>query len=472
MKHLGLRIQGQIRGLLLLLADAVVVCAAWVFVVWGYRAAGHGYYDPEFYLRMWPVVPAFLLTNALFRLYHGNIFYPAASLSPVEEMRRLIGSALITHFGAITFLALSRQTTVDYSRFVMVVAGFLVAFFAQPFRDVVRALMLWLGIGQIPVVLVGSGLAAEHVVTALSDNAYAGFRLVGYFDREGHPLGGLKRLGGLHSVVDVARQLHVRVLVVCEDDRIFRAQLSEFTKCFTHIEYLPRATVFPVFGSQAVSLGGVSGVEMVNQRVMPLLRIEKWFLDKSLASLAFLLLSPLFVILPILTKLTSKGPVFYRQTRLGMQGRPIRIWKFRTMYADADKRLEELLASDPILKGEFEASFKLKRDPRVTLLGKFLRRTSLDEIPQLFNVFAGDMALVGPRPIVEKEVSYYGESYEIFSSVQPGITGLWQASGRSDTDYARRVALDVQYVLNWSPWMDIWILVRTVFAVLFMRGAC
>ena len=110
-------------------------------------------------------------------------------------------------------------------------------------------------------------------------------------------------------------------------------------------------------------------------------------------------------------------------------------------------------------------------DPRVTPLGRFLRKTSIDEFPQLFNVFAGDMALVGPRPIVEKEVHYYGSSYEMFASVKPGITGLWQASGRSDTDYPRRVALDVHYVLNWSPWMDIWILFRTVYAVVFMRGA-
>jgi lipopolysaccharide/colanic/teichoic acid biosynthesis glycosyltransferase len=142
------------------------------------------------------------------------------------------------------------------------------------------------------------------------------------------------------------------------------------------------------------------------------------------------------------------------------------------MYADADKRLKSILDADPVKKAEWEASFKLSDDPRITPFGRFLRKTSIDEFPQLFNVFTGDMALVGPRPIVEKEVAYYGESYGTFASVKPGITGLWQASGRSDTDYARRVALDIHYVLNWSPWMDIWILRRTVSAVLFMRGAC
>ena len=210
---------------------------------------------------------------------------------------------------------------------------------------------------------------------------------------------------------------------------------------------------------------------MVNQRCMRVLRSEKWILDKALAVVAFVCLSPFFVLIPILIKLTSRGPVFYRQTRLGKQGRPIRVWKFRSMYADADERLKKILASDPARKAEWEANFKLVNDPRVTPLGKFLRKTSIDEFPQLFNVFSGDMALVGPRPIVQDEVHYYGTSYDTFASVKPGITGLWQASGRSDTDYARRVALDVRYVLNWSPWMDIWILFRTVGAVLFMRGA-
>ena len=209
-----------------------------------------------------------------------------------------------------------------------------------------------------------------------------------------------------------------------------------------------------------------------HQRETISLRIEKWLLDKLLAVIAFVLLLPFFVVIPILIKLTSRGPVFYRQNRLGRGGQPIRVWKFRSMYADADRRLASILASDPAKKAEWEANFKLADDPRVTPLGRLLRKTSIDEFPQLFNVFAGDMALVGPRPIVSDEVKYYGAAYDIFSSVHPGVTGLWQASGRSGTDYARRVALDTYYVLNWSPWMDVWILFRTIGAVLFMRGAC
>jgi len=292
-------------------------------------------------------------------------------------------------------------------------------------------------------VLIGTTETARLVSVTLEQDAYTGFRVV--------------------SDADLA--------VVCEDIRVFKCEMPELTGKFRHIVFVPSGASFPVFGAQAVSFDGLAALEMVNQRRMWALRMEKWFLDHLLAVTAFVLLSPFFLLVPVLIKLTSRGPVFYRQTRLGKKGRPIRVWKFRSMYADADDRLKAILESDPVRRAEWEANFKLADDPRVTPLGKFLRKTSIDEFPQLFNVFAGDMALVGPRPIVEGEVPFYGSAYETFASVKPGITGLWQASGRSDTDYARRVALDVHYVLNWSPWMDIWILFRTVSAVLFMRGA-
>lgn len=142
------------------------------------------------------------------------------------------------------------------------------------------------------------------------------------------------------------------------------------------------------------------------------------------------------------------------------------------MYADADKRLKKLFEENKDLASEYRECFKLKNDPRVTPFGRLLRKTSLDELPQLFNVIKREMSLVGPRPIVEEEVKYYGDNYEVFSSVKPGITGLWQASGRSDASYEERVALDIYYILNWSPWMDIWILIRSFFSVITMKGAC
>ena len=439
------RLRSIARVALLMAADIVCLVAVWSLSIWGYRAFGFGHYKfgADFYLQLWPVAVAFIAFNALFRLYHGNCCYPAAPVSPVEELRRLVGSAFITHLGVIAALAIAYQSTEHYSRAVILISGFLTAMLVQPFRNLLRAVAKRMGVAQIPVELVGADTDVRRLAAALERDAYVGFAVS---DR-----------------ADIA--------VVCMDVRLLKGELPELARRFTHVEFIPKGAEFPVLGAQSVLFDGIGGIELVNQRRMRALRIEKWLLDKVLSVLAFVVLSPFFVLIPILIKATSRGPVFYRQERLGRHGAKIRVWKFRSMFVDADERLQAILASDPARKAEWEANFKLSDDPRVTPLGKFLRKTSIDEFPQLFNVFVGDMALVGPRPIVEKEVAFYGSAYETFSSVKPGITGLWQASGRSDTDYARRVALDVQYVLNWSPWMDIWILFRTVGAVLFMRGA-
>ena len=453
---------GPLRVVSLLATDLLCIYGVWAALVWGLHELGitQYRYGWEFYLRLWPIGPTFVAINALFRLYHGRLLCPAAPLSPVEELRRLVGSAFITHVGALAVIVMLLQTSKEYSRLLFFLSGAVTAILAQPLRDLTRALLFKLGIGQIPVVLIGSGSAAERAVTALSGNRYVGFRIVRRFQSDDE------------DVVRVSRELGVRILVACIDQRLLRCRLREFTEWFFCIEYLPTAETFPVFGSKTVSFDGMGGVEMVNQSRMRTLRMQKWLLDKALSVVAFAMLSPFFILVPILVKLTSPGPVFYRQRRLGVNGREMRIWKFRSMYVDADERLARILAEDPEAAKEWKESFKLHDDPRVTPLGRWLRKTSIDEFPQLFNVLAGDMALVGPRPIVKDEVAYYGTAYKVFSSVKPGVTGLWQVSGRSDTDYARRVALDVEYVINWSPWLDLWILVRTFFTVLSSRGAC
>lgn len=451
---------GIFRNFVLMITDALCIGGCWVAVVLGYHGifGAHYQFGVEFYWRMWPVVPAFVTLNALFRLYHGRVLYPAMQYSPVEEMRRLFGSVLLVHLGAIAIIVMMRQTMLDYSRVVVIFSGLFTAALAQSARDLARVLMKRYGFGQIKVLVVGSDAATSRICEVLNASAYLGMKPV-------------KAVSDLREVIREGRDRGVKTLIACQDERFLRAQLRELSAWFRYIEYVPKSATFPVYGSRTVSFDGIGGIEMVSQGVMRLVRVEKWVLDKMLAALAFLLFSPFFAILPILIKFTSSGPVFYRQLRLGQYGHEIRVWKFRSMYADADRRLEELLESDEGIRCEWEKNFKLKKDPRVTPLGRFLRATSLDELPQLFNVFAGDMALVGPRPIVSGEVGYYGDSYDVFASVKPGITGLWQASGRSDTSYPRRVALDVEYVLNWSPWLDIWILFRTVVAVLMMRGA-
>ena len=197
----------------------------------------------------------------------------------------------------------------------------------------------------------------------------------------------------------------------------------------------------------------------------------KRLMDVVLAGLGIAILSPLLLVLAVLVKLTSRGPVLFGHRRLGEGGRPIRVYKFRSMVEGAEARLQDVLAADPSLSAEYEATYKLREDPRVTPLGRWLRRTSLDELPQLFNVLHGDLSLVGPRPIVGDEIAKYGQASAAILRVRPGVTGLWQVSGRSDVDYGERVRLDMDYITHWTLWLDVRILAATIPAVLRRKGA-
>jgi exopolysaccharide production protein ExoY len=182
-------------------------------------------------------------------------------------------------------------------------------------------------------------------------------------------------------------------------------------------------------------------------------------------------LIPLFLIVALVVRVSSPGPLLYSQKRLGRFGREFRLWKFRSMYVNADEILREHLGTNAEARREWAEARKLKEDPRVTTLGKFLRKASLDELPQLLNVLAGSMSLVGPRPIVAEERVRYGGAYFFYTSAKPGLSGLWQVSGRSDLSYEQRVALDEQYVRSWSVVRDIKILWQTASVVWHSRGA-
>jgi Undecaprenyl-phosphate galactose phosphotransferase WbaP len=200
-------------------------------------------------------------------------------------------------------------------------------------------------------------------------------------------------------------------------------------------------------------------------------RAIKRAFDLIFGSLLLIPAAPVALIAAIAIKIESPGPVFFAHERIGRNGRRFRLWKFRSMTVDADKVLAEHLSADPEARLEWERAHKLKADPRVTRVGQLLRRSSLDELPQIVSVLAGHMSLVGPRPIVETEIERYGEAFPLYAAVRPGLTGLWQVSGRTDTSYRQRVALDSAYVVNWSISADFRILLRTVRVVLLGHGA-
>jgi undecaprenyl-phosphate galactose phosphotransferase len=241
----------------------------------------------------------------------------------------------------------------------------------------------------------------------------------------------------------------------------------------SRVYVLPKISRLPLINSEFFNSINHKGMALYvkNKLLHPGERAIKEIFDKVLSVLLFILFLPLLLLLYLVVYLSSKGDPIYKQKRVGENGRRFHIYKFRTMRVDADKMLEEILENDPVKKAEWEKEFKLKDDPRITRIGKFLRRTSLDELPQLFNVFQGKMSLVGPRPIIEDEIPKYGEYFDYFTAVKPGITGLWQVSGRNDIAYDERVRLDVWYVRNWSLELDIMILVKTAAIVLMRKGS-
>ncbi len=217
-------------------------------------------------------------------------------------------------------------------------------------------------------------------------------------------------------------------------------------------------TKTPKIKPKGLSLQGLNG------------EFAKRLFDIVFSLLVLILFSPVYLILALLIALSSKGPIFYVQERIGQNYKPFNCIKFRTMVSNADEMLVQMMETSPQLRQEFESSFKLKKDPRITKIGRFLRITSLDEFPQFWNVLKGDMSVVGPRPLVAEELPKYGKHIDQVLTIKPGITGLWQVSGRNDIPYPRRVQIDLHYVKSRTLWLDLWIILKTIDVVVMPKN--
>ncbi|MDI6603799.1 MAG: sugar transferase [Thermoanaerobacteraceae bacterium] len=298
-----------------------------------------------------------------------------------------------------------------------------------------------------------------------------GINVVGYLSDDDIKHDGLSKVGSIRDFDNVIDKYNINTIFIMSKinsiEEIINICLSKYISVYSinNTINLPNYPMeieiiddMPVLKLKDVFIGGFEG------------RVKR-LLDFTLSFFALIILSPLFIIIALLIKITSPGPVFFKHKRLGLNGKLIEIYKFRSMVINAQDILNKLLAENPKLREEYEATYKLKDDPRITRIGKFLRKTSLDELPQLINVLKGDLSLVGPRPIVVKEIDKYGEYGKYLLRVPPGVTGLWQISGRSDVDYNERVEMDMQYISSWNIWLDINILFKTIPAVLKKDGA-
>lgn len=401
-----------------------------------------------------------------------------------EEARDIIKYTFLWVVFLTMVLALTKQVG-DFSRVVIFLMWLYGTVIFPFFHYLVKKLFIKLGIFNLNTLVVGAGNAGINAVKGFIKQPYLGYKVVGFCDDDPDKVKNgvsvfskkFNVFGGLGKVEEIIKRYEIQNVVIA----ITSLPGNKLTDLANKIHNLVRRLII---------IPNIRGVSLTNSEVNYLFEEELFLLkiSNNLASrtnrflkrlfdvtVSLLMLPVLAVVIAfigILIKIDSPGPVFFIHGRIGRGCREIPVIKFRTMFKDAGKRLETLLNSDESVKNEWQSNFKLKNDPRITKVGSFLRRTSLDELPQIFNVLAGHMSLVGPRPVLKEELDkFYGKYCEYYYMVPPGITGLWQVGGRSNTDYDYRVWLDTWYILNWSLWMDVTIILKTIKVVLKGDGA-
>lgn len=464
---------GKIRVILLALVDFTTFYAVLLICACLYKFFGGNYSMIE-YFKLWPTGLILLFCNGMIRIYHGNFLYPGAALGQVEELRRLFFSVTLLYLLIFSYLFATRNVE-HYSRMVFFMSwcGTLLALPLS--RWMIRSIMKIGGFGQIRALVAGAGIGGISLVEELQKDRHIGIAPYAFIDddvsMQGKTIQNIPVMGRIDDAVEIAKKREIDYIIICLPFTVIRDKIKILSRYFRHIMVVPDHEVFPTAWTYPIDMNGRLGVELRNQLMLSGPRFFKRMFELVIATIAIICLFPLFMLIAIFIKITSKGPIFYRAERLGLNGNKIKVLKFRTMYNDAHAKLEEMLESNPELRKEWQEKFKLNSDPRITPLGRFLRITSLDELPQFVNVINGEMAVIGPRPIVEKEKIYYGDNYELINRVKPGITGYWQVSGRSETNYNQRVRMDMYYIMNWSVWLDVYILLKTVKEVIICRGA-
>jgi Undecaprenyl-phosphate galactose phosphotransferase WbaP len=415
--------------------------------------------------------------------------YPAIGLHPARELRQLFRTAI-----AIT-LAISLGATLMEGRLAGLTIGLCWSLPVQLalvplFRSMVKSIMRRCKL-SIPVYFVGPRRDVLKVTRDMGRFEWTMLRGVGRFsygeatfeDHDGEPeFGAQEELdferrivykGTPDQILPQAQREGIYWLFVVSDEpsSCLRQWPREVLESFPQVIGISAIPSTWCAGSSLVNCGLASGVRIEAALLLPGARFTKRMVDLGFALSVGVCLLPVIALISLMIRLTTSGPVFYSHQRIGKHGRRFRAWKFSSMLPNADQVLEQYFEQHPDLRLEWTLNHKLKRDPRVTTIGAWLRKTSLDELPQLWNILRGEMSLVGPRPIVQSEIEKYGDTFRTYLRVTPGLTGLWQVSGRNNTSYAERLAYDRYYVQHWSPWLDLYILMRTIKTVILCEGA-
>ena len=422
------------------------------------------------YLRMWPFLFVFLAVYALAGLYSG------LALSPPEELKRATFSSVIV-FVVLGAATVSLRGANKYFTWVMFLAILLSVILLPLLRAITRSQFAHESWWGSPAVVFGAGEAGRRIVSALVDQPGLGLKPVAVIDDDLENSGfvrGVPIMRGFELAamgVESYENAYAVVAMPGVPTSGFLAMIEKYGLHFSRVLMIPNLSNFCSLWVSPKNVGGMLGLEVCQEAFLRERQWPKRVLDLGLTALGALFVLPLIAMMALWIKADSSGPVFYSQRRIGQDGKAFEAWKFRSMVQNADDILYRYLEDNPALLEEWERTHKLRKDPRITRAGRFLRATSLDELPQLWNVLKGEMSLVGPRPIVEAEIPKYGRQFGLYTKVKSGLTGMWQISGRSDTTYDDRVQLDAFYVRNWSVWLDLYILFRTIETVVLRKGA-
>lgn len=431
---------------------AAIFCALLAIAIRSELLPGLSNLDPfapvRNYISLWPALVLLLAGRAAVGLY------PGFGIHPAEELRRqtwvTAGLAVLVLAGSALF-----QFSQIYSRVVLVGTAALLLVFLPSLRAMVKGTLARSSAYGLPVWIFGASARSTTIAEILKANPQLGLRPIG-------------------SGSDVPDHVHhVSHCVVVPDglDVPLAAMLDDVSVRFKRVWLVPRLLDIASVWVVPRDFHGHLALELRNTLLERRSRATKRVLDLLLASLLLPFAAAASLFIAVAIRIDSPGPILYRQERVGKDGRRFHIVKFRSMILDAGDVLERHLAESPVARNEWNLTRKLARDPRVTSVGRVLRRSSLDELPQLLNVLRGQMSFVGPRPTMPDEVSWYGEGSHLLMKVMPGLTGLTQVSGRSTLSYQERVRADTFYVRNWSVWLDLVILGRTLGTVIRGTGA-
>ncbi len=424
--------------------------------------------------------------NNLFAIFVSHMIiggalglFPASGINPVCELRNQLTSIGGSFLTVIALNGLVGEFT--FNEVVTVIVAFPLSLVLAPAaRFLTRKLCArrrWWG---EKVIIVGSGQQGRLVYEFLERQPQRGLKPLGIVDddsagywmsEDASPLEFLGNTSDLVSICE-ARKCFWVIAAVSDKTEAQVRQILSYGSLIPNLVVLSNNLMMPTLWVNSFDTAGLGGVLIQDRLLFPYQRVAKRAFDIVASAAMMLILSPLILLLALMIRKESKGPIFYAHERIGRGGRRFLAYKIRSMVPNAAAVLNDYLEANPEAKAEWARDQKLKNDPRIIPgVGNFLRKTSLDEIPQLWNVFRGDMSLVGPRPIVENEIDKYRPVFSLYLRVRPGLTGLWQVSGRNNTTYDARVRLDTYYVRNWSLWLDYFILLRTIRTVVLREGS-